>query len=156
MVDGVLTRILFLVCQSDGKIATSMERSSAGRLSASNRQNHNELNGKRRKRDQLADCSLISRGDVNRLAHKHFFTRSKIARSMCIIVLAIIMSWKARGKKLFISNPAQLSLRSLQCGFLGRKFLGTYGASPKHASIAFFDLHEVANTVFSPTNTYFI
>jgi hypothetical protein len=28
-----------------------------------------------------------------------------------------------------------------------RKFLGAYRASPKHASIAFFDLREAANTV---------
>jgi hypothetical protein len=52
-------------------------------------------------------------------------------------------------------QPA-VSLRSLQCGFLARKFLGTYRASPKHASITFFDLCEAANTVFGPTNTYFI
>jgi hypothetical protein len=49
-----------------------------------------------------------------------------------------------------------LSLRSLPPGFLARKFLGTYRASPKHASIALFDLREAASTVFSPTNTYFI
>jgi hypothetical protein len=38
-----------------------------------------------------------------------------------------------------------LSLRPLQLGFLARKFLGTYKASPKYASIIFFDLRGAAN-----------
>ena len=44
-------------------------------------------------------------------------------------------------------GEAELSLRSLRWGLLARKFLGTYRASPKHASIAFFDLREAANAI---------
>jgi hypothetical protein len=40
-----------------------------------------------------------------------------------------------------------LSLRPLILAILARKFLGTYRASPKHASIVFFDLREAANVV---------
>ena len=36
-------------------------------------------------------------------------------------------------------------LRPLRLGFLARKFLGIYKASPKYASIIFFDLRGAAN-----------
>jgi len=38
-------------------------------------------------------------------------------------------------------------LRPLILAILARKFLGTYRALPKHASIVFFDLREAANAV---------
>jgi hypothetical protein len=40
-----------------------------------------------------------------------------------------------------------ISLRSLRCFILVRKFLGTCRASPKHASVAFLDLCEAANAI---------
>jgi hypothetical protein len=66
------------------------------------------------------------------------------------------MGGRREGVYLGVKSPTSLSLRSLQPGLLARKFLGTYRASPKRASIAFYDLREVANTAFNPTNTYFI
>lgn len=56
-----------------------------------------------------------------------------------------IRSWwpMVEKRSAFKAFPASLSL---QPGFLAPKFLGTNRASPKHAIIAFFDLHEAANT----------
>jgi len=54
-----------------------------------------------------------------------------------------ILVANGRERSAFKAFPASLSL---QPGFLAPKFLGTNRASPKHAIIAFFDLHEAANT----------